>query len=262
MLVLNKKKEFIKWMEDNKGISIQFYERLEDLIGELEGKNKREGVQLCQKFMYAEKNRRNTQMSRHKIEKVVPEKKEEPMQRKITIVDDLKKIMPSNIEIPKQWKTSNIYSFIKDGNEEYYINWCKENNEISDDLLNAFINNIKLHINDEEFCTNCIKEFIIQMRTKRTLALLEANKKNVVDRNDRQQWPSSSVLKAYKEGKINTFKTFMEDNMHDIDEIWNECWAAFEKSLEGKADDEATQLISKFMTAQRAKKYRKSNKKA
>ncbi len=171
-------------------------------------------------------------------------------------------IQKSEIEIPKQWKTSNIYSFIKDGNEEHYINWCKENNDISDMTLNEFINTIKSRITDEEFCTSAIQEFVVQLRTKRTLALLEANKKDVVEREDRQQWPSSTVLKAYKEGKISAFKKFTEEYAGDSGEKWEKRWTEFEISLADKTDEETTKLISKFMTAQRAKKYRHSKSNA
>jgi hypothetical protein len=259
MLLLNKKEEFIKWMEENKGISLQFYERLEDLIKELVEKNKKEGVQLCQKFMYAEKNRRNTQTSRHKIEKVIPQKKEEePVQRKITIIDDLKRIKRTAIEIPKQWKVTNIYEFIKEGNEEHYISWCKENNEIDDASINMFIANIKENITNYDFCKEHTEKFIVELRTARTLKLLEATKKDVVERDDRQQWPSTTVLKAYKEGKIATFKKFTEEYAGDSGEKWEKRWTEFEDSLADKTDEEATKLISKFMTAQRTKKYRHS----
>lgn len=169
-------------------------------------------------------------------------------------------IVKTDPEIPKQWKVTNIYEFIKDGNEEHYISWCKENNEIHDASINSFITKIKNNISDITFCHEEIQKFIIELRTARTMKLLETNKKDVVEREDRQQWPSATVLKAYKEGKIGAFKKFTEEYAGDSGEKWEKRWVDFDASLADKTDEEATKLISKFMTAQRKKKYDRSKR--
>jgi hypothetical protein len=260
MLILNKKEVFIKWMQENKGISLQFHDKLEELCKDIIRKDKREGVNLCQKFMYSEKNRRNMQISRNKIQKVVPEKTPSYSEKKKNIINGIKEITsnPINIIIPKQWKVSNIYNFIKNGNEEHYISWCKENNDITDDNINNFILCIKNNINNETQCTEYIEKFIIDLRKNRTLVLLQINTNDVVERDDRQQWPSSSVLKAYKDGRLSVFKKFTEEYAGDSGEKWEKRWAEFENSLANKSDDEAITLISKFMAAQRKKKYHRN----
>jgi hypothetical protein len=169
-------------------------------------------------------------------------------------------IAKTNPEIPKQWKVTNIYEFIKDGNEKHYISWCKENNKINDASINTFIAKIKENILNYDFCKEEIEKFIVELRTARTLKLLEASKKDVVERDDRQQWPSSTILKAYKEGKIGAFKKFTEEYASDSGEKWEKRWSEFEASLVDKNDEEATKLISKFMAAQRKKKYDRSKR--
>ncbi len=256
MLVLGKKGEFIEWMEENKGISALFNVKLDELIKELPSKPKQQAVELCRDFMYAEKNRRNRQTS---VRKITPIAKEKKHTKDVTITADTKKIMhalaPPSIQLPKQWKASNVYKFIKDGNETYYYDWCKEHNNITEDQWNKFIDDVTSVINNKEESINVIEEFIVSLRGTRTQKLLDAAKENVVDRDDRQQWPSASVLKAYKEGKINAFKIFTEKYANDSGPKWESRWTKFVDSLEGKVDEEAIKLISAFMAAQRKKKY-------
>jgi hypothetical protein len=84
-----------------------------------------------------------------------------------------------------------------------------------------------------------------------------------VSREDREQWPSVTVVKAFLEGKLDKFKTYTEQRVGEKpeDPKWMKRWATFVASLEKHRSDECIlkELCSKFMTAQRIKKYRTSN---
>ena len=259
MLILGKKNECVEWIEENKGISSLFHEKLEELIKNIQGKSKQQGVELCRDFMYAEKNRRNRITS---IRKITPLAKEKKITKDITINEDAKKTIPAlmtySIQLPKQWKATNIYKFLKDGKEDEYHHWCKENNDISDEAWSTFITKTKDLLNNKEECIKLIEEFIINLRSARQKVLLDKTTDNIIERKDRQQWPSASVLKAYKDGKIDAFKKFTEEYAGDSGEKWEKRWTAFVNSLEGATDQEATKLISAFMAAQRKKKYDRS----
>jgi len=86
----------------------------------------------------------------------------------------------------------------------------------------------------------------------------------VVDREDREQWPSRSVVRAFLEGKIGTFKEFTEHQSGDDpkDKKWMNRWDTFVESLEKSREDEEglKKLCSAFMTAQRAKRWRKGKR--
>ena len=86
----------------------------------------------------------------------------------------------------------------------------------------------------------------------------------VVDREDREQWPSRSVVRAFLEGKISTFKEFTEHQSGNDpkDKKWMNRWDTFVESLEKSREDEEglKKLCSAFMTAQRAKRWRKGKR--
>ena len=81
----------------------------------------------------------------------------------------------------------------------------------------------------------------------------------IVDREDREQWPSTTVLRAYEEGKINQFKEFQEKYTGNAPEdvFWKNKWAKFMEDLKG---DNKLDIIKKFMTAQRTRVYRAKKK--
>jgi hypothetical protein len=118
------------------------------------------------------------------------------------------------------------------------------------------------NISNKEYCINTIEDFIKQLRDIRRDEIFERTKKDVVDRDNREQWPSTSVLKAYKEGKINKFKIFTENYAGDSpeDPKWIKRWNGFIKSLKDLDDADATKKISAFMAAQRKKKYDRSKR--
>ena len=87
---------------------------------------------------------------------------------------------------------------------------------------------------------------------------MESN--NIVERDDRQQWPATSIVRAYLDGKIDNFKKFTEMQSGDNPDnpSWQKRWGDFAKSLEDNKHSEMKmkELCSKFMTAQRIKRYR------
>ena len=84
--------------------------------------------------------------------------------------------------------------------------------------------------------------------------------KNVVDRKDREQWPAKTIVKAFLDNKIETFKQFTEEQTGDNSEDpqWQKRWNSFVEDLEDNKDNEKVlkDLCSKFLTAQRTKRYR------
>jgi len=76
----------------------------------------------------------------------------------------------------------------------------------------------------------------------------------------RQQWPAITIVKAFLDGKIDIFKKYTEeqtgDNPDDI--IWQKRWHQFINSLNGnnKNENKLKSLCSKFLAAQRIKRYR------
>jgi hypothetical protein len=87
--------------------------------------------------------------------------------------------------------------------------------------------------------------------------------KNPLDREDRQQWPAVSVLRAYKEGQLDLFRKFQENYTGDAteDPKWQKRWGDFVAKLAeaDRSDEEKIQTIQKFMTSQRTRVYRQSN---
>jgi hypothetical protein len=81
-----------------------------------------------------------------------------------------------------------------------------------------------------------------------------------MDKEDHQQWPATTVVRAFLDGKLDRFKTFTEASTGEDpnDPKWGKRWTAFVSSLEDARDqpDVLKTLCSKFMTAQRTKKYR------
>ena len=83
-----------------------------------------------------------------------------------------------------------------------------------------------------------------------------------IDREDRQQWPSTTVLRAYKEQRLEQFKDFQEKYTGITvtaitDASWQTRWNRFIEALNKSADDSIKlEIIKKFMAAQRTRVYR------
>ena len=164
--------------------------------------------------------------------------------------------------VPKQWKTKQIYEFIQENEENHYKTHCEQSNDISkhpnwDDTWITFVLSVKGKSYTE--AKPIIRAFVENLRRTRHNQLCA---KDTVEREDREQWPAITVVKAFLEGKLDKFKTYTEGHTGETpnDPKWTRRWSAFIESLNqhrnepGKMKD----LCSKFMTAQRTKKYRAS----
>jgi hypothetical protein len=170
----------------------------------------------------------------------------------------------NTIDVPKQWKVSNIYTHIQCGDTASYLSYIKENNPTNttiEDMFTSLLRDIKEMTRENAEVR--IQAFIDELRTQRhTLACFKKNVK-ILDRDDREQWPSSSVLRAFNEGKIDTFKKFTEDknNEDSNNPSWVKRWDTFIKSMQTSiTDTEKIEKIGNFLRALRTKKYRASLK--
>lgn len=180
------------------------------------------------------------------------------------ISNEIKNILEYNKikESPKQWKVKQIYDAISTDSENQYKEHCEKQNDISkitdwDTKWVEFVLSVKRKSQSES--EPIIREFIEDLRRIRHNDLC-AEKKNVVERKDRQMWPARTIVKAFLDGKINNFKKFTEeqtgDNPDDIQ--WQKRWNSFIKDLNDNRhnDKELKNLCTKFLTAQRTKRYR------
>lgn len=186
---------------------------------------------------------------------IVP--KEIPSMKIQQLLEEKEKI----IEI-KQWKTKQIHEAIQQNNENIYKTFCEQNNKLEKTWESDWVTFVLLvkgkTVKDAE---PIIKSFVENLRRIRHNQLC-ASKLHVVEREDREQWPATTVVKAFLEGKLGRFKAFTEAYTEENaeDPKWIKRWTTFLKSLEENKEKEETlkTLCSKFMTAQRTKKYRHS----
>jgi hypothetical protein len=212
---------------------------------------------------------------RNKIINPIEEKVEK---REYKSIDNINtnKIVPNDIKIIlektpeiielKQWKVKQIYEAICTNNEIKYKEYCEQTNDILkikdwEIKWASFILSIKNKSQKES--ESVIRAFIENLRRIRHNLLCNENK-NIVERDDRQLWPATTIVKAFLNNKLELFKKFTEeqsgDNPEDI--TWQKRWELFIKSLEDNKDNEEIlkELCSNFMTAQRTKRYRKKQK--
>ena len=187
-----------------------------------------------------------------------------------SIPETVKKILSKKIKeldstSHKQWKVKQVYTTISENNENIYKEYCETNNDISkipdwDTKWATFVLSIKgkSYQQSEEI----IRELIEDLRRIRHNELCYNKNSSVVDRDDRQQWPATTVVRAFLDGKIDTFKKYTEEQTGDNpeDAAWQKRWNGFIKILEENKDnlDKLKDLCSKFMTAQRTKRYRRT----
>ena len=280
-LIQGKVDYYVDWYLMNYKKSSLFDKKLYDLINLLPTVNKEDGIELCRKFMYDEKNLRNLQERREcdkkyvkYSNKTVNEEKKEPIEEKKNEIIHPKLELPeTNIESIerkvkkiqsvigyekktklKQWKVVQIQKAILENKENQYREFCEQNNgEIPDwDIKWAtFVLSVKSTKESEKI----IRDFIEDLRRIRHNELCYNKNAKIVDREDREQWPSTTVLRAYEDGKINQFKEFQEKYTGDKPEdvFWKKKWAKFMEDLKG---DNKIDIIKKFMTAQRTRVYR------
>jgi hypothetical protein len=166
---------------------------------------------------------------------------------------------------PKQWKSSMIHRAIQNSQENEYKAFCEENNDMS--LLPNWVEEwatfvLSVKGKTETDALPLITAFVENLRRIRHNKLCFDKNATLVDKEDRQQWPATTVVRAFLDGKLASFKNFTEayTNESPADPKWVKRWTAFVNSLENARDDQDKMktLCSKFMTAQRTKKYRHS----
>jgi hypothetical protein len=175
------------------------------------------------------------------------------------VPEEIKMILQKKEEIfsPKQWKTKQIYEAIQEGQEHLYKQFCEENNTLTDtwpETWQTFMEQTKGKPKDD--AEKAIITFVTTLRRIRHNQLCA---KDVVEREDREQWPATTVVKAFLEGKMDKFKTYTETHtrISPEDPKWIKRWSEFIISLEENSEmDTLKDKCSKFMTAQRMKKYR------
>lgn len=162
----------------------------------------------------------------------------------------------------KQWKVKQIYEAITLNNENQYKEFCEKTNDTTKitDWKNKWIEFILLvkdkSLKDSE---KIIRTFLEDLRKLRHNKLCYNRNSKIIDREDRQQWPSTTVLRAYKEGRIIQFKEFQEKYTGITDIIWQTRWNKFIEALDTSMDDSIKiEIIKKFMAAQRIRVYRAS----
>ena len=163
------------------------------------------------------------------------------------------------VVLPKQWKTKQIYEFIQENRENEYKTYCEQNNAVQPTWNENWIT-FMLSVKGKSYteAKPIIRAFVENLRRIRHNQLCA---KDTVEREDREQWPAITVVKAFLEGKLDKFKTYTEGHTGETpnDPKWIKRWTSFVESLKQHSDESALKgLCSKFMTAQRTKKYRAS----
>jgi len=160
--------------------------------------------------------------------------------------------------VPKQWKTKQIYEFIQENKENEYKTYCEQNNTIQptwNEIWITFVLSVKGKSYQES--EPIIKAFVGGLRRIRHNQLCA---KDIVEKANREQWPAITVVRAFLEGKLDKFKAHTEAHVgeHPEDPKWIKRWSTFVGSLEQHHENEEKlkELSSRFMTAQRTKKYR------
>jgi len=137
------------------------------------------------------------------------------------------------------------------------LDYLKKNNtDIDLDKFATLVTQVKATKN-----SLAIKEYILSLRTIRHNALCYKKNDVLLDRDDRQVWKNDTILRAFKANSLATFKKFTEESAGDSpdDLQWCKRWNDFVESVNKETDDTRKKaIISKFLTVQRTKKYRRS----
>jgi hypothetical protein len=194
-----------------------------------------------------------------------------PKEKKIVSVKtkeiDVIKPTKRSLTIPKQWKTINIYDFIKTNQEIIYKNYILENNEVADKFDSEFdclVSEVKSAKSFDDV-KETIKMFIKDLTKARTLKLLEKSKVPLDEREDRVVYPASTVAKLANTNKLDGFKKYIFDLAEEakVDIITlNKQYDEFEKDVKTFTNEkEQIKYIEKFLTNRRAQRYRASHPK-
>ncbi len=172
------------------------------------------------------------------------------------------------LQIPKQWKVSNIWTAFQNKTEISYKQYLESLEDIKgldnwEQRWQIFVKSLQGL--DTLQAQVIIKEFILNLRTIRHNALSYKKNDSLLDRDDREVWRSETILRAFKLNKLEQFKEFTETSTDDKagDPVWIKRWDTFVADVYEETDDtKKKNMISKFLIAQRTKKYRKSKSSA
>lgn len=283
MLTNGEQSAFVSWYEETYGLSNSFHSQLDDLVSSLDSLGKDEGIDACRKFLKAETSRRKSSKANElkravtakttttertwkakDISAVEPEPVNEIVMDPVSTTPVSTQITSSSVSIkkpvqPKQWKSNYIYSFIKENNGHLYKKHCEDNNEIKnveewEAKWKVFEDKITA-ADSYESVKSDILSFILSLRKGRHDKLLEKGKVDILERTDRSVWPKETILKAWKTGKIESYKEFLESTASS--ELISERWTRFITNMETKTDDsQLLEVIEKFQTSVRIAKYR------
>ncbi len=124
----------------------------------------------------------------------------EPVEPLVELVEPVEPVKPvESVKVPKQWKTRDIYDFIKNNKEHHYKLYCEASNDLSklptwNTMWSSFLEHVKGAT--WEVAEDLIRSFVEELRRIRHNSLCAA-KKNVLDREDRQVWPAETVDKLF-----------------------------------------------------------------
>ena len=164
----------------------------------------------------------------------------------------------------KQWKVKQIYEAIQQNQENQYKDHCEKHNDLTklqDWPMKwaTFVLAVKGRPLAQVEPT--IRAFVEELRTLRHNQLCYKKNASIVDRENREQWPATTIVRAFLDGKLDAFKKHTETQTGDNaeDTAWQLRWNNFTASLEENRNNEPAlkDLCSKFLTAQRTKRYRR-----
>ena len=278
ILVAGEKDKFTRSYEKIFGLSQSYHAKYEELAEEVPKQSRNDAIELCKKFLRAEKSRRQSMNAvgvKSDSSKTMHERKDwkaydihtpkipEPENE---LVFDAPVPIPeitvtsSTTTTPKQWKATLIYDYIKSGKGNLYKSHCETNNTITEkDKWEAdwkLLVGTVIVAESFDAVKETISKFIVALRSVRHDTLLHKNKKDVLERTDRQVWPKETIMKAWKEGKIHSYKEYLDNADKDL---LVSRWPRFLESLEKAYSDTALlNIIQKFQTTLRTARYRSS----
>lgn len=169
---------------------------------------------------------------------------------------------------PKQWKVVDIYKYISAGKHSVYYGYLKENNATEtnsefETKWTALLQGVSGKIQQD--AEPIIKDFVLWLRNIRhNEVCATANAKKTLEKEDRQHYRADGILALLNANDANDanelakFKTYTETYTGDKpdDSKWMKRWTEFLADVEkADTDDSKKSIISKFLAAQRKKKY-------
>ena len=294
MIMSGKLCEYLEWHAEHVGEPTDtFRTSLIQFIQESGGLTQEEKIERCQQELVREKWRRNNKKIREKVKQASVEPsplsatatataateilpsphterpsmiiEEIAVERPVLLPDNVSTSSASSVSDnhPKQWKVKQIYEYIHDGREHIYKEYCEKNNTLAEDwdsVWDTFLTAV-LACTSLEDGEPVIRDFVETLRVKRHNELC-VRRNNILEREDRQVWPTKTIVQAFLSGLLEPFKEYCESYAGEdpADVQWQKRWLVFTGKLETMRSDESGLLdcVSKFLTNQRTRKYRAS----